>query len=597
MPHETALLATVAAAFGLAFLFGMAAVRLRLPPLVGYMLAGVALGPFSPGWVADVALAGQLAELGVILLMFGVGLHFSPGDLLAVRHVAVPGALLQMALAASLGAGVARAWGWEWPAALVFGLSLCVASTVVVLRGLEARGRLDSIDGRTAVGWLVVEDLAMVLVLVLLPAFAPAVGAAASAAEPAGGSFWAAAALTLGKVALFVVLMVVVGRRAVPALLTRVARTGSRELFTLAVLAVALGIAFGAAALFGVSFALGAFFAGVVISESDLSYQAGADALPLQDAFAVLFFASVGMLFDPTVVTREPLHVLTTVAVVLVGNAGAALLLLLALGQPVRSALAVAASMGQIGEFSFILAGLGVTLGVLPEEGRALVLAGAIVTIVLNPLLVAGAVWLERGLDRRPALLERLERAHRPRALDASTAPGAALADHAVLVGHGRVGRTIAEALAREQVPYVVIERDLRTVEALRRRGVPAVFGDATRPAVLAQAHPERARLLVIAAPDPYHARHLIELVRRVRPAIDVVVRTHSAEEQAHFERMGVGHALMGEHQLALGMARYALAAYGHAPAHDPPAHDPPAHDPPTHDAPTLAHSTAGPGR
>ena len=577
MPHETALLATVAAAFGLAFLFGMAAVRLRLPPLVGYMLAGVALGPFSPGWVADVTLAGQLAELGVILLMFGVGLHFSPGDLLAVRHVAVPGALLQMALAASLGAGVARVWGWEWPAALVFGLSLCVASTVVVLRGLEARGRLDSVDGRTAVGWLVVEDLAMVLVLVLLPAFAPAVG---SAAAPAGGSFWAAAALTLGKVALFVVLMVVVGRRAVPALLTLVARTGSRELFTLAVLAVALGIAFGAAALFGVSFALGAFFAGVVISESDLSYQAGADALPLQDAFAVLFFASVGMLFDPTVVTREPMHVVATVAVILVGNAGAALLLLLALGQPVRSALAVAASLGQIGEFSFILAGLGVTLGVLPEEGRALVLAGAIVTIVVNPLLVAGAVWLERGLARRPALLERFERAQQPREVVADAAPAAAMSDHAVLVGHGRVGRTIGEALAREHVSYVVIERDLRTVEALRRRGVPAVFGDATRPAVLAQAHPERARLLVITAPDPYHARHVIELARRVQPAIDVVVRTHSTEAQALFERMGVGHALMGEHQLALGMARYALAAYGHEP---------------THDAPALAHAAAGP--
>jgi CPA2 family monovalent cation:H+ antiporter-2 len=578
MPHETALLATVAATFGLAFVFGMVAVRLRLPPLVGYLLAGVVLGPFSPGWVADVALAGQLAELGVILLMFGVGLHFSPGDLLAVRRVAVPGALLQMALAASLGAGVARAWGWAWPGALVFGLSLCVASTVVVLRGLEARGRLDSVDGRTAVGWLVVEDLAMVLVLVLLPAFAPA---AAGAAAPPGGSLGAAAALTLGKVALFVVLMVVVGRRAVPALLTLVARTGSRELFTLAVLAVALGIAYGAAALFGVSIALGAFFAGVVISESDLSYQAGADALPLQDAFAVLFFASVGMLFDPTVVMREPVRVLATVAVILVGNAGAALLLLLALGHPARSALAVAASLGQIGEFSFILAGLGVALGVLPEEGRALVLAGAIVTIALNPLLLAGALWLERGLARRPALMERLERAHRPRELAADAAPAAAaLSDHAVLVGHGRVGRTIAEALARERVPYVVIERDLRTVEALRRRGVPAVFGDATRPAVLAQAHPERARLLVITAPDPYHARHVIGLARHAQPTIDVVVRTHTAEAQAHFERMGVGHALMGEHQLALGMARYALAAYEHEPARG---------------APAVAHTAAGP--
>jgi CPA2 family monovalent cation:H+ antiporter-2 len=353
--------------------------------------------------------------------------------------------------------------------------------------------------------------------------------------------------------------MVVVGRRAVPWLLTAVARTGSRELFTLAVLAVALGIAIGAAALFGVSFALGAFLAGVVISESDLSYQAGADALPLQDAFAVLFFVSVGMLFDPTILVRQPGRVLATVAVIVVGNAVAAFALLILLRHPARSALQVGASLGQIGEFSFILTGLGVSLGVLPEEGRSLVLAGALLTISLNPLLVA--------LAHRPgvaAAVDRLERA-----APGTAAVGAGVTDavggegHAVVVGYGRVGGTIGEALAARGIPFVVVERDHRTVEALRRRGVRAIYGDATRPGVLAQASLERAHLVVVAAPDPYQARRVVELARRANPAVDTVVRTHSVEEQAHFERLGVSGALMGEHELALGMARAALRALG----------------------------------
>jgi CPA2 family monovalent cation:H+ antiporter-2 len=559
MPHQTALLATIAAAFALAFLLGIAAVRLRLPPLVGYLVAGVVLGPFTPGWIAGAAVAGQLAEIGVILLMFGVGLHVSPRDLLAVRRVAAPGAVAQMAVATLLGAGLARAWGWAWEGALVFGLALSVASTVVVLRTLESRGRLDSAGGRTAVGWLVVQDLAMVLVLVLLPALAPR---ALDGGDGAGSL--AGLGLTLAKVAAFLALMLVVGRRAVPWLLARVARTGSRELFTLAVLTTALGVAVGASALFGVSFALGAFFAGVVIAESDLSYQAGADALPLQDAFAVLFFISVGLLFDPSILVREPLRVLATVAVVLVGNALAALVLLVRLGHPARSALTVAASLGQIGEFSFILAGLGSALGLLPVEARSLLLAAALVTITANPLLLSASDAVDRWLATRPDVLDRVERhAAGPRAAADDATAASPLQGHAVLIGHGRVGRTIAQALARESLPYVVVERDRRTVEALRERGVPAVFGDAARPGVLAHAHPEHARVVVVAAPDPYHARHIVDLARRARPGIDAVVRTHSAEEQAYFERLGIGHALMGEHQLALGMARYALTALG----------------------------------
>ncbi|MGZ8470808.1 MAG: YbaL family putative K(+) efflux transporter [Gemmatirosa sp.] len=558
MPHQTALLATIAAAFALAFLFGIAAVRLRLPPLVGYLVAGVVLGPFTPGWVADAALASQLAEIGVILLMFGVGLHVAPRDLLAVRRVAVPGAVVQMALATVLGAALGRAWGWSWQGAVVFGLACSVASTVVVLRTLESRGRLDSAGGRTAVGWLVVQDLAMVLVLVLLPALAPRALGVPDDAGPLAGL-----GLTLAKVVAFLALMLVVGRRAVPWLLARVARTGSRELFTLAVLTTALGVAVGASVLFGVSFALGAFFAGVVIAESDLSYQAGADALPLQDAFAVLFFVSVGMLFDPGILAREPVRVLATVAVVLAGNALAALVLLVRLGHPARSALTVAASLGQIGEFSFILGGLGTTLGLLPVEGRSLLLAAALVTIAANPLLLFAADHIERWLAAHPDVLDRVERRASTPPTAASTSAETPMHGHAVLVGHGRVGRTIAQALERESMPYVVIERDRRTVEALRERGVPAVFGDAARPGVLAHAHPERARVVVVAAPDPYHARHIVDLARRAHPGIDAVVRTHSAEEQAYFERLGIGHALMGEHQLALGMARYALAALG----------------------------------
>ncbi|GLC25310.1 cation:proton antiporter [Roseisolibacter agri] len=557
MPHQTALLATIAAAFALAFLMGALAARLRLPPLIGYVLAGAALGPFAPGWVTDAAIAGQLAEIGVILLMFGVGLHFSPRDLLAVRRVAVPGALLQMGAATALGTALARAWDWPWEGALVLGLSLSVASTVVVLRTLEARGRLDTADGRTAVGWLVVQDLAMVLVLVLLPALAPA------GAARADGALWSGLALTLAKVGAFLALMLVVGRRAVPWLLVRVARLGSRELFTLAVLTIALGVAVGASALFGVSFALGAFFAGVVISESDLSHQAGADALPLQDAFAVLFFVSVGMLFDPLILVREPLRVLAAVGVVLAGNALAALVLLVRLGHPARASLVVAASLGQIGEFSFILVGLGVALGVLPPEGRSLVLAAALVSIAGNPLLLAAAGAAERWLALRPHVLDRVERVPAGVAVVPDASPTPALRDHAVLVGHGRVGRTIGEALAREGLPYVVVERDHRTVEALRDRGVPAVYGDASRAGVLAHAHPERARVVVVAAPDPYHARHIVELARRARPGIDAVVRTHSTEAQEYFERIGVAHALMGEHQLAIGMARHTLAALG----------------------------------
>lgn len=559
MHPETALLATLAGAFGVAFLLGFLATKVNLPPLVGYLLAGIVIGPFSPGFIADVSLATQLAEIGVILLMFGVGLHFSPGDLLKVRHVAVPGAVLQMLVSGLLGTGLALSWGWSASASVVFGLSLFVASTVVVLRVLEDRGMMDSIDGRIAVGWLVVEDLGVVLALVLLPAVLGAMGGGTSVPR---GELVAIVALTIAKVAAFIAVMVVVGRRAVPWLLTHVARTGSRELFTLAVLAVSLGVAMGAATIFGVSFALGAFVAGVVISESDLSYRAGADALPMQDAFAVLFFVSTGMLLDPQILLEQPLKLVGTVAAIVIGNGVWSAGLMIAFRHPVAASVRLGAALGQIGEFSFIMASLGVSLGVLSNEGRSLVLAGALVTIVLNPLLFAAAERLIAWVSRYPALLDRLERQTAPRVLTTAMFE-APLTRHAILIGYGRVGRTIGEAFQRVGMPFIAVESDRRVVEAMRSLEVHAVYGDATRAGILEHAHPETARLLVVATPDPYQARHIIERARARNPQIEIVVRTHGEEEQQLFEQLGVSKALMGERELAFGMAYHSLRAAG----------------------------------
>jgi CPA2 family monovalent cation:H+ antiporter-2 len=388
--HEVPLISTIAVGLAFAFVCGLLAVRLRLPPLVGYLLAGIAVGPFTPGFVADRGLAPQLAEIGVILLMFGVGMHFSVRDLFAVRRVALPGALAQIVVATALGAGLAYLWDWPLGAGIIFGLSLSVASTVVLLRALEARGMVGSSNGRIAIGWLVVEDLVMVLALVLLPAVAGAMGGhVADQAET--GNLWLALAITIGKVVAFVGLMLVFGVRFFPWLLSRVERTGSRELFTLAVIALALGVAFGSAKLFGVSFALGAFFAGMVINESDLSHRAAKDLQPLQDAFAVLFFVAVGMLFDPSILVREPLRVLAVLAIIVIGKSLAAFGIVRVLGGSTRTALIVSAALAQIGEFSFILAGLGVSFGLLPAEGLNLILAGALLSITLNPAVFSAA--------------------------------------------------------------------------------------------------------------------------------------------------------------------------------------------------------------
>jgi CPA2 family monovalent cation:H+ antiporter-2 len=557
--HEPNLITTIVLSLVLAFAGGFAARKIGLPPLSGYLLAGIALGPFTPGFVGDKALTSELADIGIILLMFGVGLHFSAKDLFAVRRIAIPTAVAQLVVATALGAALAYVWHWRLESGLVFGLALSVASTVVALRALETRNTLDSVNGQITVGTLIVQDLAMVLVLVLLPAFE------AGALHSGGSALIKNLATTIVKIGAFVALMLLVGKRVIPWILEHVARTGSRELFTLSVLATALGIAYGSSELFGVSFALGAFFAGVVLSETDFSYQAAADSLPLQDAFAVLFFVSIGMLFDPFVIVRDPLAVFAVFAAVVVLKSLAAFATVLLLGYPASSALAVTASLAQIGEFSFILAGLSVTQGILPAEGRDLILAAALLSITLNPLVFATAKSIERWLQQKPELLLTLERIHHQDDLSAlpETATETATAAHAVIVGYGRVGGVVGRGLKAQGIPIVVVEQDRRRVEALRARGVQAVYGDASTLGVLRAARTDLARVLVIGVPEGFQTRRIIQLARALNPKIFIAVRTHSERELTYLEQQGIGMAIMGERELAFGLLDYALRQMG----------------------------------
>jgi CPA2 family monovalent cation:H+ antiporter-2 len=565
MPHDVSLIATIAAGFGLALAFGYLAAQLRMPPLVGYLLAGIVISPATPGFVADVGLASQLAEIGVMLLMFGVGLHFSMGDLLAVRRIAIPGAIVQIAVAVALGAATASWWGWSLGQSVVFGLCLSVASTVVLLRALEAKGLLKSINGQIAVGWLVVEDLVMVLVLVLLPALAGVLGSStpgATAVHTESG-LWQTLGLTLTKVTAFVVLMLVVGRRLLPKLLWLVTRTGSQELFTLSVVAVAVGVAFGAAKLFDVSFALGAFFAGMMLRESEFSRRAADESLPLRDAFAVLFFVSVGMLFDPNVVVTQPGKLLAVVGIIMIGKTAAAVALVLMFRYPLNTALTVGASLAQIGEFSFILAGLGVGLGLLPPEGQSLVLAGALISIAANSAVFAAIEPVQRWVRARSGLARRLEQRDDPLAELPMSTDQSLLTGQVVLVGHGRVGSLIAEALRAGGVPVVVAEENRERVDALRRQGVPAVSGDASTPEVLIQAHVVRAAVLVIAIPDVVQIRRIVEIARTLNPGIQVLIRTHSEEEAALLRDEGLGTVFLDQQELARNMSHQVLLRLG----------------------------------
>jgi len=557
MPHSLSLITTIAAAFGFALLLGYISVRLKLPPLLGYLIAGVLIGPATSGFIADLELSRQLAEIGVMLLMFGVGLHFSLDDLLAVRRVALPGALLQIATATVLGVAVTTYWGWSLGAGIIFGLALSVASTVVLTKNLESRGVLVTINGHIALGWLVVQDLAMALILVLLPPLSGWLGG--HSAPAADYSLIAAIAKTLGEVLVFVLLMLVVGKRLFPWILWQVARTGSRELFTLCVVAAAVGIAYVAAEIFGVSFALGAFIAGMVLQESALSRRAAAESLPLRDAFAVLFFVSVGMLFDPAMLLREPVRLLVVISIIMLGNALVAFLFVLIRRYPLNTALTVAAGLAQIGEFSFIIASLGVSLQLLPMEGQNLILAGALITIAINPLVYDLIEPLQAWVRSRSKLARAVERTDDPLAELPMTVDLTRLTGHVVVVGYGRVGQRIGDALVARGVPIVVAEQNRELVEQLRKRGIPAVTGDASDPPVIIQAHIARARLLVIAVPDTFRTRKMLEIARMLKPDIETVVRAHSDEEAALLRADGADQVYMGEHELALGMTRYIL--------------------------------------
>jgi CPA2 family monovalent cation:H+ antiporter-2 len=557
LEHGGELITTIALGLSAAFVGGFVARRLRLPSIVGYLLAGVALGPFTPGLFADPDVATELAEIGVILLMFGVGIHFSFRDLLAVRGIAIPGAIVQITAATVLGIGLAVILGWGVAAGVVLGLALSVASTVVLLRALMQRNALDSVHGRAAVGWLIVEDIFTVLVLVLLPSFA-----LLTSGETTGG---AAILLPLGeallKAAALGVVMVVVGARVVPWLLLQVAREGSQEMFTLAVLAIALGIAFASSAIFGVSLALGAFLAGAVVSESDMSHKAAADALPLRDAFAVLFFVSVGMLLDPGYLIDNPLSVLAVVALIIVGKSIAAMGIVALLGYPLRTGLTVGAGLAQVGEFSFILATAGVGLAILPEEAYQLVVAGALISITLNPLLFAAIDPIDAWFKARPRLRRRLDRGGGRLARPAPEHEP--MAGHAVICGWGRVGRTVARALEDRGFGYVVVEEHRRTVESLRARGIQALYGDIADADLLGHAGLQRARVLVFAAYDPPSAEFVIEHARRVNPRIEVVARVETPEEARRLLDLGASQTVEGERELGVQMARYTLRRFG----------------------------------
>ena len=554
MPHEINLISTIAAGLGFAMILGLLAARLRLPPLLGYLLAGILIGPFTPGFVGDLGLAAQLAEIGVMLLMFGVGLHFSFADLLRVKSIAIPGALVQILVAVGLGALAATAWGWDFSSAIVFGLCLSVASTVVLLRALEARGQLQSVNGQIAIGWLIVEDLVMVLVLVSLPALA---------SINAGSSGLTETLVSLGlKLTAFVAVMLLIGKRLLPKLLWWIAQTGSQELFRLGVVAVAIGVAFGAAKLFDVSFALGAFFAGMMLRESDLSHRAAEESLPLQDTFAVLFFVSVGMLFDPAVLWQQPLKLLVVVLIIVLGKTLAAVGLVVLFGYPLSTALTVAAGLAQIGEFSFILAGLSLSLGLITKEAQDLILAGALVSIALNTalfkliepirLLILDKSALARKLEHRGDLLDEL-----PPSLDRGL-----LEAQVVLVGHGRVGRRIAQDLRTKGIATVIIDQNKTVIETLRDEGVAAVLGDGSTAEALIQAHIADASVLVLAVDDPVITQRATGLALQIKPNLEIVIRAHSQEEADHYHEAGVGIALVPESALAEQIVRKVLERY-----------------------------------
>jgi len=550
--HEFPLINTLASALGLALILGFLANRLKLPTLVGYILAGILIGPFTPGFVANSKIASELAEVGIMLLMFGVGLHFSLDDLLKVRKIALPGALLQIIAATVMGAFFALSWGWNLSASLIFGLSLSVASTVVLLRAMEKNGLLQTINGQIAVGWLIVEDLIMVLVLVLLPAIANIFSASASLMP--SENLWISLLITVLKITLFIAVMLIAGKKLFPKMLWHIARTGSRELFTLCVIAAAVSIAYGASKLFGVSFALGAFFAGMMMRESEFSHRAAEESLPFREAFAVLFFVSVGMLLKPEIIINSPFKVLTVIGIIIIGKSIAAALLVHFFKYSLKTSLTVSASLAQIGEFSFILAGLGVSLGLLPEEGQSLIVAGALISIALNPIVFKGASYLEQYIERHPKFKSRFIFSNDSLSQLADELHDKDMANHIVLIGYGRVGSYIGDQLKRKNIEFVVIEQNRQLITTLRKNNINSISADAND--LLIQTHIKKANMLVIAIPDNFKARVIIKAARALNSKIKILVRCHNHDEMELMKKETSCDTFLGEEELAKSMTK-----------------------------------------
>ena len=571
MPHDVDLIILLAVGFGMALIFGYIAARLRLPPLIGYLIAGIIISPNTPGIVGDIHLANQLAELGVMFLMFGVGMHFSLNDLLQVRRIALPGAILQIAVATLLGIGVSMYWGWSFGSALIFGLSLSCASTVVLLKALGDRGLLDSVNGKIAVGWLLVEDLVMVLALVLLPATAVLMGGHALPGTDTSQSIWLTIGITLLKVTGFIAFMLIIGKRLVPMIMQFVARLGSRELFTLTVVAAAVSIAYGSYAVFGVSMALGAFFAGMVVKESDFSHRAEEETLPLREIFSILFFVSVGMLFDPSILIEEPFRILAVIAIIMVGKTLAAIALVLFFRYPINTALTVGASLAQIGEFSFILATLGLSLGLLTPDAQNLILAGALFSITLNSFVFSAIEPVQRWIRERSHLARLLERSADPLAMLPDEVDQAYLRDQVVIIGYGGVGRRISENLIQQNIKVVIAEENREIVEKLRSQGIAAVSGEATEPNVLIQAHIQHARLLVISPMDILDIHRIVDISKQLNPEIQVLICAESKEEAAVIRQENLGEVFYAKEEMAKNMSHHILNQI--ELAHQSPAH------------------------
>ncbi|CAG67427.1 MULTISPECIES: cation:proton antiporter [Acinetobacter] len=559
MPHDVDLIILLAVGFGIALIFGYIAARLRLPPLIGYLIAGIIISPNTPGVVADMQLANQLAELGVMFLMFGVGMHFSLNDLLQVRRIALPGAILQIAVATLLGFGVSMWWGWNFGSALVFGLSLSCASTVVLLKALGDRGLLDSVNGKIAVGWLLVEDLVMVLVLVLLPATAVLLGGKELAHAGASQNIWLTLGITLLKVAGFIAFMLIIGKRLVPLIMQFVARLGSRELFTLTVVAAAVSIAYGSYAIFGVSMALGAFFAGMVVKESDFSHRAEEETLPLREIFSILFFVSVGMLFDPRILVEQPLHILAVIAIIMIGKTLAAMALVLFFRYPINTALTVGASLAQIGEFSFILATLGVSLGLLTLDAQNLILAGALFSITLNTFIFSAIEPIQRWIRERSHLARLLERSGDPLAMLPDEVDQNYLRDQVVMVGYGEVGRRITKTLMQQEIKVVIAEENREIVEDLRKKGIAAVSGEATEPSVLIQAHIMHARMLILSPMDILDIHRIVDIAKQLNPQIEVLCCAENKEEAEIIRQDEIGLVFYAKEEMAKNMSHHIL--------------------------------------